>query len=250
MVEKDKIRYLYKITNLISNMVYIGQTRHFKRRWYEHTGESRKDLPKTHIDRIIKQYGQSNFIYEHIASSKNKDDANCAETQLISQYNSMDKNIGYNKSPGGDLFSDEHCKMMSEKRSGKGNTFFGKKHSEKSLQKMKKNNSKRWLGKTHTEETKKKMSIAQVGKILSEEHKINISKSKIGQGLGKKMPIAGVLKAAKSRKKLTDEQEASLINSTKSAKELADQYGIKISLVYNLRNKKRNLYKEKINANL
>jgi len=231
--------YLYKITDKLTGKIYIGQTRNIIRRWSEHKNAARSDSPKTYIDQIIKKYGSDNFMYEHIATSKNKFDANCTEIQLIAQYNSMNKNIGYNKSPGGDLFSDEHCKMMSERRKGEGNTFFGKHHSPESIEKISKNHVG-FIDKKHSEETIAKMSKSHSGKIFSNEHCENISKSKSGENnywFGKTIPAEIINKAALSRRKLNDDQEADIRNDPRTAKQIAEEYGVKISLINVIRSK-------------
>lgn len=226
------MRFLYKITNKLNGKVYIGQTRDVKRRWLEHKIAARSESPKTYIDQNIKNDGIENFIYEHIGTSKNKEDSNKTEIQLIAQYNSTDQNIGYNKSPGGDQFSDEYCQKMSEMRTGKGNPFYGKSHSVVSRGKISQFHVG-FSGMKHSNEALFRISKAQTGKVFSEEHKNNISVSKSG----KKQSSEVIAKQAKSRRKLTDEQENNIKNDTRGAKLIATEYGIKVSLVYAVRRK-------------
>ena len=90
-------KYLYKITNLINGKIYIGQTIHPKKRWWEH-----KQRAKTHYDNYplhlaIDKYGEDNFKSEIIEESINYNER---ETELIKQYNSLCPN-GYNVIQGG-----------------------------------------------------------------------------------------------------------------------------------------------------
>ena len=45
---------IYKITNLINNKIYIGQSIHIERRWSEHCQPSAKSL----IAKAIQKYGK------------------------------------------------------------------------------------------------------------------------------------------------------------------------------------------------
>jgi group I intron endonuclease len=90
-------KFLYKITNLINNKVYIGQTIHPDKRWWEH-----KQRAKTHYDNYpihlaIAKYGEENFVFEILEESQNYNER---EKELIKQYNSLFPN-GYNIMPGG-----------------------------------------------------------------------------------------------------------------------------------------------------
>ena len=51
---------IYKITNLITNQNYIGQSIHIERRWQEHKLPSSTSL----IGKAIKEYGIENFSFE------------------------------------------------------------------------------------------------------------------------------------------------------------------------------------------
>jgi group I intron endonuclease len=61
----------------------------------------------------------------------------------------------------------------------------------------------RFKGYNHTEETKKKLSAAHKGKIISEEHRQNISKSRLGEKhrlFGKKHPKEVIEKMSEAKK--------------------------------------------------
>lgn len=90
--------YIYKITNLINNKVYIGQTsRTIATRWSQHKNSSL--TVDTHLYRAMRKYGIENFIIEPIEETVL---LNEREIYWISYYNSFEK--GYNMTQGGEGF--------------------------------------------------------------------------------------------------------------------------------------------------
>ena len=66
--------WIYKITNLLNNKVYIGQTiRTDQSRWRRHILDAKNNKLNTHFARAIRKYGEENFSVEII------DTANSAE---------------------------------------------------------------------------------------------------------------------------------------------------------------------------
>ena len=55
-------KYVYKITNKINGMMYIGETMDFKRRIKEHCNPLNTSL----IGKAIKKFGKENFSFEII----------------------------------------------------------------------------------------------------------------------------------------------------------------------------------------
>lgn len=86
---------IYKITNLINNKVYIGQTtRPLSSRWNRHLRDSVKlDYP---LYRAMRKYGAENFYIEEIDKTNTKEELNKKETEWIINYGSMCDNKGYN----------------------------------------------------------------------------------------------------------------------------------------------------------
>ena len=113
--------FIYKITNIINGKIYIGKTNNPKQRFYKHKYLAQKGV-KRHLYNAMRKYGVENFIQEIIEEC---DDSivNDREKFWIKQYNSTDKNIGYNKSfggEGGDTWTlNDHKKETSEKLSMK-----------------------------------------------------------------------------------------------------------------------------------
>ena len=86
--------YIYKITNLITDKIYIGQHigEEFDKKYFG-SGKLLKDA--------IKKYGKKNFKKEILEFCQTEEDLNEREKYWIFQLNSTDKNVGYNISFGG-----------------------------------------------------------------------------------------------------------------------------------------------------
>lgn len=94
---------IYKITNKINNKIYIGKVynRSTMERFKRHCNDAKPNA-KSLIDRAIYKYGKENFIVEVIDTVDSLDELGRKEKFWISKYNSIDKNIGYNLTLGGD----------------------------------------------------------------------------------------------------------------------------------------------------
>jgi group I intron endonuclease len=170
---------VYCVTNIINNKIYIGKTiTSLQKRKYQHISRAFKRQSNVAFHSALRKYGIDNFKWEIIDSSDDIWEIGEKETFWIKEKNSLanrNGGWGYNETSGGNInyifsensrkkmslskkgkipFTNEHYKQLSIKFSGKGNPFYGKKHSK---------------------ETKNHISQIQIGKILSEEHKSNIS---------------------------------------------------------------------------
>lgn len=96
--------YIYKITNNITNKLYIGYTsRSLQRRLYEHFYEAEHTKSNTKLNLSIRKYGKDNFTIESIYEFDEKEeDWRELEKYYISLYNTY-KGKGYNSTEGGDL---------------------------------------------------------------------------------------------------------------------------------------------------
>lgn len=95
---------VYKITNLINNKIYIGQTvQKMILRFQAHFVESKRGSERP-ICRAIRKYGKENFIIEQVGSAKNIEDLNKLEIELIKKYESLTTQHGYNATEGGKNF--------------------------------------------------------------------------------------------------------------------------------------------------
>jgi group I intron endonuclease len=171
---------IYKITNLVNNKVYIGQSTRVSRvieRKYKGSGKV--------IHLAIKKYGWENFKVEILEYAENQNELNDKEPAYIKHYNSLAPN-GYNIKKGGaqggpgNKFSEESrakCRLnsatkgkpswnkgkrmpdtmrkkMSDLTAGENNYFYGKRLIG-SLNGM--------FGKTHSEEFKQRFSNQRKG---------------------------------------------------------------------------------------
>lgn len=91
------IKAIYKITNLINNKIYIGQTVHPEKRWWEHQQRAKTHYDNYPIHLAINKYGAENFSFEILEWTEQFDDE---EERLIKEYNSLSPN-GYNLIEGG-----------------------------------------------------------------------------------------------------------------------------------------------------
>lgn len=147
--------FIYKITNNINGKSYIGKTtKTAEERYKEHQYNHKQG--QTHLYRAMRKHGIDNFSISVVEQTEN---LNEREKYWISTLSPE-----YNMTIGGDggdtSSSPNYQNYMKNIRpyqiSGEGNPFYGKKHNEKTIQKMKK---------------------AKIGKPLLEETKIKISKT-------------------------------------------------------------------------
>lgn len=88
--------WIYKITNIQNNKVYIGQSiRPIEQRFHRHLNDSLNNILDTHLARAIRKYGKDNFIIEQIDSAQTQDELNQKEQYWIKFYNSVED--GYNE---------------------------------------------------------------------------------------------------------------------------------------------------------
>lgn len=92
--------YIYKITNIITQKSYIGQTkRKIQRRFNSHISEANRNLYDTYLHRSIRKYGKENFIIELIEEC-NQENISDREIFWIQTLNTKSPN-GYNLHDGG-----------------------------------------------------------------------------------------------------------------------------------------------------
>jgi group I intron endonuclease len=196
---------IYKVTNLINNKVYIGQTVGLlEDRW---NGHCRSD--KSPLDRAIQKYGKNNFIIEEIDRGITYYELNEKEIKYIKKYDSLSHNNGYNIYSGGkhlyiqNIGEETKLKMSlsarkrfqreeekekqsfvqkerfkkQEERDKIRKSLIGRKQSEDTRDKKSKslNGHVAWnRGKKQNEETKIKIGLSKLGKTMSNESKDKI----------------------------------------------------------------------------
>ncbi len=89
---------IYRLTNLITLLCYIGQTDDFKRRMRQHKNSS--DIHNSYVDRSIRKHGWHNFKVEIIIDDVPEEDLDNLEISYIDVEDTMRPN-GYNLTKGG-----------------------------------------------------------------------------------------------------------------------------------------------------
>jgi len=93
--------YIYKSTNNLTGKIYIGLSTMSVEESTNYYGSGKL------ITRALKKYGKENFTKEIlIRDIEDRSKLALLEIDLIKEYKSTDRNIGYNISPGGDLNPD------------------------------------------------------------------------------------------------------------------------------------------------
>lgn len=92
----EDLGYIYKVTNKINYLCYIGQTVNFDDRVQVH----KRAKDNTHLHHTIRKYGIENFTFEVLERWPNKTLAEREKT-WIAFYNTFEGE-GYNMTPGGD----------------------------------------------------------------------------------------------------------------------------------------------------
>ena len=96
--------YVYKITNKINGMLYIGiTTRTVHARWLQHKGCALRGTYNYPLHNAIRQYGVDAFEVETVHTGNSLEELHNMEIELIKKHNSYVRNgKGYNMTYGGD----------------------------------------------------------------------------------------------------------------------------------------------------
>lgn len=121
---------IYKITNLINNKCYIGQTiKTLDARKSQHISTSKRNIEVSHhLYSSFNKYGIDNFSFEEIDTATTIDELNEKESYWIEYYHTTDPNLGYNLKGGGAnqyLTLEVRLKIGNSQR-GEKNHMFGK----------------------------------------------------------------------------------------------------------------------------
>lgn len=176
---------IYQIRNLLNDKVYIGSTKRkvgegFNGRKAEHLYKLRRGVHhSSHLQRAFIKYGEDNFRFEVLYECSNAviwqaeqdeidlylidgkiDRTRCYNNSRTTFYPSSTKGTSFSKERKFRMkWTQERKDNLSRKFSGQGNPFYGKTHSEKTLEII----SKVHKGWKHTDESKQMMSEKKSG---------------------------------------------------------------------------------------
>jgi group I intron endonuclease len=108
---------IYKITNVINNKIYIGQTVHtIQHRFQRHINDAINCNLNTHFARAIRKYGKESFRIEIIDTTNSSEELTAKERYWIHFYNSI--NYGYNETDaeykqGGNTYKSKSVEEMN-----------------------------------------------------------------------------------------------------------------------------------------
>lgn len=168
---------IYKIVHRESGKFYIGSTKNFKSRWEKHKYALNANTHvNCHLQNAWNKYGESAFdfmIIEH--TEANKSILLITEQQYLNLVKLNPEcafNLNYDSS-GGEI-SEESKEKIRLSKLGEKNPMYGTHRSEKLKQKLRRvhKGNKYCLGRKLSNEHKEKIRIANIGKIVSENQKI------------------------------------------------------------------------------
>lgn len=113
MEETKQTGYIYKITNILNNKVYIGQTR-IKNpiiRWADHFNSAFISQYDYFLYKAMRRSGIENFCFQIIEKDIPIENLNDREIFYIKQYQSNDSKYGYNLTLGGQM---THCSKYNK----------------------------------------------------------------------------------------------------------------------------------------
>jgi group I intron endonuclease len=199
---------IYKITNIINQKIYIGQSTNIEKRTKAHFTHPQNRYLSMSIDK----YGAQNFTIEVVKEIHPSPIQGLLldlyEEHFIQKYDTMNRDKGYNLMHGGypGRLCEESKELLKKNCAGK---LKGRTHTKETIERMRKaqsNRSEEWKRKnaearrngsyTTSEETKQKIREARAHQVITEDTKQKLSEAMKGK---KKTPehIAKVAKAFK-----------------------------------------------------
>jgi group I intron endonuclease len=229
---------IYKIRNIITNDLYIGQTINLRKRKNSHFHYLRKGKhDNSHFQNAFNKYGEANFKFEVILYCE-WDELTRYEQELVNRlkpsYNLLLECVDSLK---GYKLREETIKKMSEYMSGENNPHLGTHHSEETKQKMSQSQkgNKNRLGLHNSEESKRKSSESNKGKHnISKETRLKLSESHKGKIMSdeqkKKMSLvtSGSRNGMFGKHPAFSEETRKKLSEAKKGKPLSEEHKKKI----------------------
>jgi group I intron endonuclease len=158
-----KLRGIYGIYNTVSGKWYIGQSIDIHGRKNSHFSLLDRGLHNNiHLQRSYLKDGKDAFRF-HVLEEINSSDLDQHENKWIEHYNALDDKFGYNLTDGGSerkQFSSESLHRMSESQRGNRNCV-GRVLSAETRLKISRSN----IGKKASNSTRAKLSLIRKGKV-------------------------------------------------------------------------------------
>jgi group I intron endonuclease len=162
------MRGIYSIRNKVTGKYYIGETVNLRKREIQHYSNLRNNRHENnYLQKSFNKYGESAFEFIILRKDRKLTHEQLYELEkyYIDFYDSYHN--GYNLTEGGQgtkgrEFSEEERLYRSKKMTGKGNHFYGKKHSEETKKRLaaisstKTGEKNPFYGKTHAADWKEK----------------------------------------------------------------------------------------------
>ena len=238
---------IYKTINLTNGKFYVGQ---------QSTNDETYLGSGKILKRAIKKYGIDCFKKEIIEECSTREELNKREVYWIKKLNPE-----YNLHEGGYGGYNEFAVKQNRKRRGKtweqiyspeglekmknidwndkNNPFYGKTHTDENKKLNAEQARKFHTGRKRSEETKQKISMAQKGKVVTQEVREKISKSvsKVNKELWKdpeyrEKTMRGRRKYYEQNPKVKKEDLIKLLESNKSVTEIIYELGVSIPTYY------------------
>ena len=170
--------HIYKITNLVNNKIYIGQTiqANPKMRWYDHCARARNGQ-NNHLYNSMRLYGVDQFLWEVIDSAPGLEELNDKEQYWLDEYKKTNEVYNLREAGNNKMHSPESIEKMrqSQKLRHATNTVGGWKRRDGGPMKGKAHPKK---GKPHTKRWTDEMKAAHSIRCKQREEK----KRLVGQG--------------------------------------------------------------------
>ena len=171
--------WIYKITNILNNKIYIGQTNNYRRRFNEHKSSLRRNKHQNKcLQEDYNKCGFNYFTFELLEQCNTKSEAIDREDYWINYYGGINSSSIYNecdKSGHNTLYKQNQAKaqLNNHKITTQGKLNISKAHKGKKLSQQQINHIKQnaknnpnygMKNKTHSIESRNKMSLAKKGK--------------------------------------------------------------------------------------
>jgi group I intron endonuclease len=170
-----KLYSIYRITNEINGLSYIGRTVNVQRRFKRHVYDARpidKGGSDCFLYRAMRKYGHANFRIETLETGLTNDESIEREIRCIADGNTRSPH-GYNMTDGGDGTSNPTPETRA-KWSAASRAYWAQPGTRQKMSELGK-------GRTHTEESRLLMSLRNKGRAITEAAKLKMRAAKLGR---------------------------------------------------------------------